>query len=361
MKNILQILDYAAPYKGNFIPSMETLEAHWKPYGKMVFLIPDVAQSIAWVKNFSQKHKVYFISRKFYSKKISFVLIKQVIDIVKQEKIQVIHTHFIQANYNLLLAKLLMPDVRFVVNLHNHYIIQGRLWRLKKWVLKYTYHHVIGDSESVTESAWYIGVARNKTSTARNSIVFSRLDNYERQDFSEQGKYKWVVLMYGYPWYRKGVDVVVRALDVMNKTVPVKLMIAQAGREDDTKSAILKVLGHLPDWIGFLPPTDNLANYYQSVDVFISAGREEGLSYSPIEAAYCDCDVICSNIQGNPLDIPNIGIYDTENVEQLVEKIKTVFEKNKEKRREYKKIQRQYVLDAYDIDKWAEKIIKCYS
>ena len=106
MKNILQILDYAAPYKGNFIPSMETLEEHWKPYGKMVFLMPDAAQSIPWVKDFSQKHKVYYISRQFYSKKISCDLIKQVADIVRQEKIQVIHTHFIQANYNLFLMRL---------------------------------------------------------------------------------------------------------------------------------------------------------------------------------------------------------------------------------------------------------------
>lgn len=361
MVNVLQILDFAAPYKGNFIPSMEILQKHWRPYGKMVFLMPDVAHSIPWVKEFQQMYTVYFIPRQFYSKKISFALIKQLKEIVQQEKIQIIHTHFIQANYNLFLARLFMPNIRFVANLHNHYIIQGRLWRMKKWVFKHTFHHIIGDSESVTESAWYIGISKNKTSTARNSIVFSRLDKYEKQDFTNGGKYEWCILMFGYPWYRKGVDVVVKAMNRVNQSTAVHLLVAQAGGVDDTRKAIVQILGNLPSWITFLPPTDSLANYYSSVDIFISAGREEGLSYSPIEAAYCDCDVICSNIKGNPLDIPYIGIYDTENVEQLVEQINAVFEKNKEKHSEDKKIQRQYVLDAYDIDKWADKIIKCYS
>lgn len=361
MKNILQIIDYAAPYKGNFILSMEMLEAHWKPYGKMVFIMPDVAQSIAWVGEFSQKHKVYFISRKFYSKKISFVLIKQVTDIVRQEKIQVIHAHFIQANYNLFLAKLFLQNVRFVVTLHNHYLLQGRLWWLKKWVFKCTYNCIIGVGESVSNSALALGVEVNKVVTVRNCIVFSRLDNYKVYDFTERGQYNKTILMFGYPWYRKGVDIVVKAIQELNKAYSIRLLINLTGQIEDTKCKINDLLGCIPDWILFLPPIENSADYFQSVDLFISAGREEGLCYSAIEAAYCECDVICSNIQGNPLDITKIGIYDTENIEQLVEQIKVVFEKNKEKRSEDKKIQRQYVLDSYDIDKWAERIIKCYS
>ncbi len=361
MKNVLQIMDYAAPYRGNFIPSIEALEAHWQGKGNMVFLFPDVAQSIPWVQDYAKNHRVYYIDRNFFSKKINVALIKELQHIIEQEKIDVVHTHFIQAPYNLYILRCFYTTkIRFVTNLHNHYMDMGKLYKLKRWVYLHTYDFVIGDSESVTESALAIGVPTNKIITARNSINFSRLDHFTLQDFAENGKYAYTLLMFGYPWHRKGVDVVARAVAQLNKQMPTRLLLAQSGDHEVTREAIRGTLGELPIWVEMLPPTESLSDYYNSVDAFISAGREEGLSYSPIEAAYCGCDVICSNIQGNPLDILEIGIYETEDVDALANTLRERLSASAEVKEKRKNVQRAYVIKSYDIDKWADKVISVY-
>ncbi len=361
MKNILQIMDYAAPYRGNFISSIEVLEAHWQGKGNMVFLFPDVAQHLPWMQAFASNRPVYYIDHYFFSRKINLLLIRQLQRIIEQEHIDVVHTHFLQASYNLyMLRRFYVPRVRFVNNLHNHYLDMGRLWWLKRWVYLHTYDFVVGDSESVTESALSIGVSNAKIITARNSINFSRLDNFILQDFAENGKYRHTLLMFGYPWYRKGVDIVARAVEQLNKVMPVRLLLAQSGGHDVTREAIRETLGELPAWVEMLPPTEQLSDYYNSVDTFISAGREEGLSYSPIEAAYCSCDVVCSNIQGNPLDIPEIGIYETEDVDALTDMLQARLNTSTETKIARNKAQQEYVVAAYDIDKWADKVINVY-
>ncbi len=362
MKNVLQIMDYAAPYQGNFIPSLNVLEEHLAPQGGgMVYLFPDVAQDMLWAKELQKCHKVYFISRDFFSRRISYELISYIRHIVESECISVIHTHFIQANYNLYVYKVLYgKNIRFVTNVHNHYLSRGRLWWLKDWVYKHTYNLYIGDSQSTADSVLPLGVPREKTIECRNAINFARLDDFTLQDFAESGKYTYTLLMFGYPWYRKGVDIVARAVEQLNQSVSVRLLLAQSGGHDVTLEAIRETLGTLPEWVQMLPPTEQLSDYYNSVDAFVSAGREEGLSYSPIEAAYCACDVICSNIQGNPLDIQQIGIYETEDVDMLAKMLQERLTISLEEKESRKKVQRAYVLDAYDIHEWANKVINCY-
>jgi len=41
MKSILHIMDYAAPYEGNFIPSIKNLEDHLNKLGwRLIYLFP---------------------------------------------------------------------------------------------------------------------------------------------------------------------------------------------------------------------------------------------------------------------------------------------------------------------------------
>ena len=68
MKNVLQILSYAAPYRGNFIPSLECLENTYKE-GKMIYLFPKNAQYVSWMPQFQESHKVYFMPNGFFGKK----------------------------------------------------------------------------------------------------------------------------------------------------------------------------------------------------------------------------------------------------------------------------------------------------
>lgn len=363
MKNILQIMDYAAPYRGNFIPSIECLEQHWTGNRNVVYLFPAVAKNIPWVIDMKASgKKVYFIDSSFFSKKIKWSNIQKLKSITKQENISVIHTHFVESNYTLFLfSKLFDTKIRIVANLHNHYQPSGRLALLKTWVMKQTVDFFIGDSESVSESAYAVGIKKMDVKTVLNSIQFKRLDNFTTIDLSK-GENKPVVLMFGYPWHRKGVDVVAKAIQQINEQTEkdVILAIAMAGGQEETRIGIESALGYFPTWVEFLPPREDLATYYNAAHLFISAGREEGLSYSPIEAAYCNCMLICSKIPGNPLDIPLMPIYEVEDVAELKVQIEKNILLSELEKAKIKIQQREFVLQQYNVDFWAEEIIKSY-
>jgi glycosyltransferase involved in cell wall biosynthesis len=356
-------MDYAAPYKGNFISAIECLEKHYQNAGNTVYLFPDKAMNLPWVKEMNYNGKrIYFIETSFYSKKIKYSNLRTIDNIVKKENISIIHTHFVEYNYSLFFyKKFFSQNIRFVANFHNHYIPSGRLYLLKNWVIKSTIDFYIGDSQSVSESLIKIGIQSGKVKTINNSINFQRLNVSTEMVITKAGS-NYSVLMFGYPWFRKGVDVVAKALFKFNmgKKSPVTLALAQAGCFEATSEAIVKTLGYLPDWVTFLGPREDLASYYNAATIFISAGREEGLSYAPIEAAYCNCDVICSDIPGNPLDIPGISIYSIEDYSSLKNIIEFLLSISRKEKIRVKKIQREYVIENYNINTWVGKIAECY-
>ena len=358
MKSILLLSDYAAPYRGNFIPSLEAIERHLGKDNKVVYAFPGVAQEQAWMQAFEKIHTVVYIDRMFFSKYPQWKILAHLRSVCRQYHITTIHTHFVEGNVNMWLLRTL-SGIQCVANLHNHYKVSGRLGVVRKYLFRWTNDVVIGDSQSVSESAYAIGIRRNKVVTINNSIDFTRLDNptpIEVRRETEQ-----VVLMFGYPWYRKGVDVAVKAIQQLNEQgMPVRLAIAQSGRVEQTQQGIVQAICAVPSWVTFLPPTDRLADYYNACDVFLSAGREEGLSYSPIEAAYCSCGVVCSRIGGNPLDIPEIGIYPTEDIHALSAVLQAQLGMSKEECQHRNAVQRAYVLGNYNVEEWAERVIETY-
>lgn len=357
--NVLFIANYAAPYKGNFIPALETIEKHLLEKTQVYYAFPEVAKNIPWVQEFAQNHAVLFLSLAFYGKRLHTHSIIFLHRLIREYNITTIHTHFIEGNVNLLLLRWMCPKIHFVANLHNHYIPTGRLWRWRVWLFRNTNDVVIGDSDSVSESAYAIGVKKKKVVTILNSIQFARLDHYSIMSLKDG--YDACILMFGYPWHRKGVDIVAKAIRLLNDNgVSVRLCIAQSGQVEATNQAIVEVVGYMPDWVQNLPPTEQLADYYNSVDIFVSAGREEGLSYSPIEAAYCSCDVVCSDIPGNPTDIPAIGLYPVQNVEVLANLLYQRIKLTLEQKQQNKQQQRTYVYSRYNVEDWAHAVIGTY-
>ena len=112
--------------------------------------------------------------------------------------------------------------------------------------------------------------------------------------------------------------------------------------------------GKIPDWIRLLPPTENVSEYYHMADLFLSAAREEGFCYSLVEATYCGTRCMSSRIGGVPLAIPGMMSFDSENSEDLKEKILGAIENDENKLKEAKK----YVIEKYELSKWAEEIMK---
>jgi len=274
MKNILQIIDYAAPYKGNFVLSLVSLSKEVSP-AKMIYLMPENASGLAWVNDFvSDGNVVYFIERSFFSKKVKIKNLKRLLLIIKRENIGLIHTHFVNHNFTVFLLKLI-SSVKVISHLHNHYSVRGKLVWVKKKVFDLTSDLFIGVSDSVTNCAKNM-FASEKVLSIRNAIVFSRLRSEILTNTENIGS-DFQILVLGWPYHRKGLDIAIRAVkELILDGKKIKLNILLAGGIDIVKKEIIADFGEISDFICFLPPTDAIINYYNSNNVLLSASYLQG-------------------------------------------------------------------------------------
>ena len=366
MLTVLQIMDYAAPYKGNFINSIERLEDHLnKVEGRLIYLLPDKAACTDWASDLIDKGKrVYFIDYIFFSKKIKLKNVFSIISIIRKEKIDIIHTHFVFYNYTLfLLKKIFLRKIRIIGHFHNHFNPPNNYYRyFKIQVTDSTFNQIIGVSKSVAESVINTGINSNKVSFIPNAIDFERLNHFVPISLKTNDSTQKVVLIFGWPYLRKGVDLAIDSIKIVRKSgLDVILVISLPGGKEQIVQKIAGQSGNIPEWIRILDSRNDVGTYYNAADIFLSAGREEGMNYSVIEAAYETPMVIISNIPGNPQEIPELFKFELENVRQLSELIITVLSKSEDEKKRINNIQRNFVLKKYDLDIWCEEIINHYN
>lgn len=359
-KNILQYMEYAASYKGNFINSIMYLEEKINDQGsQMIYLFPKETENKEWIKGLiNNNKKVYFLSNSML-KNISIVK-----KIIKENNIGLIHIHFADYKRYLILkaASLLSGKVYFISHFHNHY--EKRKNKLVEVILKNLKKsdYYIGVGDSVAKGLQEAGFPESKVKFIPNAIDFSRLDKYEEVDKDKMGiKGKKVVLMFGFPYLRKGVDLVIEALKPIAQKHNIVLLISLATDiKNQVKESIIDQLGQVPEWIKLIEARNDIATYYNIADVFVSAGREEGLCYSVIEAAYCNPLISVSKIPGNVLDIPYIFSHDVTDIDKNRENLLKALYMDEEEKRKCLEEQKNFVTTNYSLDNWSEANVNLY-
>ena len=365
MRTILQILNYAAPYKGNFIHSIENLEKAAKINGiEFVYLFPGNAKEISWVQTMiNQGMRSYFIPVSFFGNTIKLKNIKFLTQLIKKEQINIIHTHFIDYNYTLFIARFFIKSkVLFVGHIHNQYHLTKDIkGDIKRYVTNSIFDKIIGVGDSVAKGIISEGFSEKKASFITNAIDFERLDKYEEINIRDHPGQK-VILMFGWLFYIKGVDIALRAIqNIRDFGQDVILAISLVDVKENIVGEILKLFGKIPEWLVFLESRNDVATYYNASDIFLSSSREEGLNYSVIEAAYCEPLVLISDAPGNPQDIPGVFVHKTGDTKQLSQSIIDALSTSNEERKKRKALQREYVIQNYSINVWRNEIINLYN
>lgn len=111
---LLCIAQYAAPYAGNFIASLEALEAILcKEYKcEVAYVFPRLASSQAWIHKFMLKHKTFFIHD-------NVRYVRTELEKIREEYVPtLVHTHF--DGYDLVVNKVFFNEVKIVWHMHNH-------------------------------------------------------------------------------------------------------------------------------------------------------------------------------------------------------------------------------------------------
>lgn len=355
--NILHYANYGSPYEGNFIQSLMQLREEVLSRGDSFQLVlQERAKSATWPQKLMRKGvRISFINSDTIA--CAMKLRRLIID----EKIDIVHVHFVNLRILLIfeLALLGMKKVQYYIHLHNHVSRNGVT--IRKMLMKKA--EMLCCSYSVAEGVSAIGIPKQNIHVVENAICFERLEeNNEKFDLNnlfDTPKYR--LLMFGFDYERKGVDVVLDAIDKMESgSEKVQLFISVSSNLQYVKDKITQRYGKLPEWISLLPPCNEIGTYYRQVDAFISASREEGFCYALIEAAYCQKTIIASKIPAQKdLELPAARWFSNEDSDELAHILDELVSSRGEDESALKN-QKKIVVNHYNLEAWAKKIADCY-
>lgn len=249
-------------------------------------------------------------------------------------------------------------------HLHNHLFVGADLKTpLRKLLLSYIYKDsvCVGVSNGVTKSA---APFAKQTYTLINGVHFSRLKEINQQKLISPNILN--IIMMGNHFERKGVDIASRAVARLSEmNIEAKLYVVTS-QPHVVKQFIEKSLGEEllseKSAIECIPTRNDIASYLNSCNVFVSPSREEGLAIAPLEAAWCGCYVILSEISGqNELQIPsaywiadpNTDAKKTE--DDLFNSLLAIAQSH-----QVKSDCRQHLEDLYGLQRWTNGVLQLY-
>ena len=203
----------------------------------------------------------------------------------------------------------------------------------------------------------------NKKYCIDNGIDYSRFDQNKmagRDEYSLKEN-SFICLIFGFDFYRKGVDLAVKALQQLNeKGANFELLISLSKNFHFVENEINNMLDTVPNWIHIIKARPDVEALYNLADVFLSPSREEGLPYSVLEASYFNCTVVTSDISAQiHIDVPYKVIHSSENAEALANAIKVALDLKHEKMEHLEEV-RAYLHKLHDVSRWTENIIRIY-
>lgn len=355
MQKAVFFANYGSPYEGNFIVSLKLLEKRLNLNGiNVAYVFPMRTKERDWVGQLKEENnEVFFLSD---SKMKAVSEMKNII-----EHAAFVHTHFINMEQMLILrlARIISGSQCPVIHhIHNHFENSNNI--IKKIVKAWSLHsdYMLACGSGVCDSIKEAGL-KNEAAYIDNGIDFERLNHYAESVFAPEGCQ---ILMFGFDYKRKGVDLAVKACQQLRKeNKNVHLNISLSRNLEVVEEEIKRILGEVPEWISLLPPRNDIATYYRGADLFISPSREEGLCYSLIEAAYCGCVVVASHISGQyELDIPQLIWCKKDDSGDLANKISEVLDMKQETRQSIIQEQKRAVMEKYSVERWADEVEQYY-
>lgn len=356
--NVLQFADFSPPYEGNFLKSLKALS---KKLGEenspMVYVFTKNAACRAWARELADRGEAFFLTGN--PLKDVFLFKK----IIKERDIDIVHTHFSLQKYDVLInaARRLSAKKTLYIR-HMHMLYRRKtspfLERIKQTISNADIE--IACSRAVYEAMTEAGFKSENLFTVTNGIDFSALDHWEAIDrkalgIGEDAK---IVLMFGYHYFVKGVDIAINAVSELarrgEKTV---LAVVDVDNPDSAARKLRERFTAAPAFIKLLAPRGDVASYYRFADVFLSASRAESFCFALREAAYCGCLTVASDIPAHKMGARDISFKSGDCLDL---QNKLIFALHAENRAEIAAAQKAFVLKNYAIEKWRDEILEIY-
>lgn len=348
---ILELAGFHSNYGSNFIPTLENLDQELTSRGHTMFYIfsnENLSDGFyEWEIPFSQKHRTTLVN--FHS--VTFI--SEISKFIRKNDIDIVHAHFCSSIYLSQIKKLSPKNVAFYQQMHTmpfNNVIGRRAW-LKRVRNIFTFDKdisVICISDAMVPIVKYI-FPRNKVVSCINCIDFSR---FEKRNYNRNEKFS--VLLFGYNYYVKGVDIAIKATLRAKKVInDIHLDIIMGDNLEENSNRIMQEFGSIPECVTILKPTNNISPFYQNHTVFLNASRSEGGSYAILEAYYSGALCVLSDVPATrESNLPNVIFFKNGDSDSLAEalieayKTKDIYVNNAE-----------YVERKFSIDTWSKNIM----
>lgn len=366
-RNVLHLTDYGAPYEGNFVSSLRSLERLLRARGHaMVYAFPRRALESDWARRMrDERTNVTFLSHNGF-----FSYARALRRLLRLHNVDILHAHFI--HYREKLAALWAcatcgHRVATVCHLHNHLDIPKSFLRsLPQRFYIAAIKRFLCCSQSVAERFAADGAPAGKVIVTENAIAFERLDAFtplDRAAFGIPANAR-IAMLFGFDYRRKGVDLAVEAVRSLLESGyrDIVLAVVLSSRREEVCRAICAQLGvsALPEWIVLLPPRGDVSSYYHLADVFLSPSREEGFCYSLVEAVYCETPIVASAIAAQrDLALPSDAFCAPDDARVLADKLR---EKLSAGRRDAAALAaaKRRVVETYSLEAWSFAVANVY-
>ena len=356
---IIHISNFYANFKGSFINQLEVLAQRIKESKyEIIFIFPQEAKKIGWCKDLITKYKVYFVS--VINGSTEKEVISELKNIFEIEKPDIIHSHF--DGYDVAVTKAADEKVIKVYHRHNEFDISNlkfhkKLFALISIKIKMNYIKSRGYQVFTSEDMMNKFINKKYALRERAKVIINGISTRCLENENEKIKKRDKPIIFSLigNWERKGGDILFKAVEKINEK-EIKVYLSSIIKSEEIKANA----GYVPEWFISLEVTDDIKEYYEKADIFVSSSRKETFSYALAEAIYCELPCISSDIEGVQWakDIPSVDFFKSEDISDLAFKINYRInnKQDTEKINESKNI----IINQYSEYVWVENILNLY-
>ncbi len=237
------------------------------------------------------------------------ILASKIVDIVKQNKLDVLHVHYAipHASAALMAKNILMEqgiDIPIVTTLHGTDITLVGKDPTYEPVVSYSINHsdaVTAVSESLKRDTYANFHIQKPIFVIPNFIDFSRFVKQKKEHFKKaiapQGE---KILVHTSNFRKvKRVEDVIKIFAIVSKKVACKLLLIGDGPERTNIELLSREMG-VDDRVTFLGKQEQIEEILSVCDLFILTSETESFGLAALEAMACEVPVISTNTGGIP-------------------------------------------------------------
>ena len=354
---VLQVCAYGAAYAGNFIASLEALEAELaKRDIRTIYAFVGRAGEQEWCRRIEQRTKVYYLpeARARILPK-TYEIFRQ---IYRENDISIVHSHF--ELYDIPATVMAKSGTKIFWHLHDPIRIENQS-RSRRILTKLQYGLVgkramlLSVADEYRKLVIGLGFPEEQTTTVVNGLDLNRVT-----PLPEAHDAGYDFLTFGWDFHRKGGDLILDACRLLERD-GYSFRLLFNGNVHTWPKLQEHMKGEIPAWLMLGQPVENINELFAASRVFIQASRRETFSYAVCEAAYAGMPVISTDIAGLEWahDLPTVDFVPGEDVQALYTAMKRYLEGKTFTMRQYDH-SRGVIARKYSTEEWTKKILAHY-